>query len=484
MSGRLRTNLRAVPVPLWLLLAVTLVLSSAWLVVMPPFQGPDENSHFSYTQRMVETRSIPWFITGDPPPDGKPSSSSELGVAEHESGEQALAGNIGSRANWTELDEQLWREQNSGLSGGAKADGGFTSAMRYPPLYYFYTAVPYAALSEASIFDRLFAMRLLGIPLALGTVVFAWLIAGEVFRRRRWLQVTAAGVVALNPQLLHLATVANPDILLAFLGSAVLYLTVVMLQRGCTRGRAAWMVALSIACGLTHPRGLAICAAGFVAIAVALWRQTRPHARRTQWIVRAGTVATGLLGALALAVIAAGSTSMPDIRQFGSYLWQFYLPRLSFMDPSIRSDWGARQAFVDRFFGTYGQLDAVLPVDVLDLFAIGVLIGLAMLVVSLVVQWRAVRRHADIILTLGFAAAFYVVLMHARAYQAMQADPLDPVLTGRYLLPLMVLMGLAVATVVRAFPRATGTVAASAALSLAALIQFAALGVVVIRFYG
>ncbi len=327
-------------------------------------------------------------------------------------------------------------------------------------------------------------MRLAGIPLLLGTIVFAWLIAGEVFGRRRWLQTLSAGVVALNPQLVHLSSVVNPDAMLALFGSAVLYLSVVLVRRGLTRARVGAMVALAAGCALTHPRGLSICVAGIVAIAIAAWRQRGPHdARATRRAVLA-TGALAVFGALVLTLYAAGSPAPNDLRQFGSYLWQFYLPKLSFMSPSVGPDYGARDAFVERFFGTYGQLDAVVSREVLDLIWIGTLIGLGLLVVALVAQRERLRANLDLVAVLGVPPLFYFAVNHVIAYRALQTNPLDPVLTGRYLLPLIVLLGLAVATVVRALPRSAGAVAASAALSLALLLQFAALGAVVVRFYG
>ncbi|MDO8210008.1 hypothetical protein [Conexibacter sp. CPCC 206217] len=484
MMRHARTRMAAIPSALWILLAMTTVLAFAWAILLPPFQGPDEESHFNYTQQIVEKRTIPWKPTGTLAPGARQGVGTELGVALGESGDTALVGNLADRANWTAVDEDIWRDLNSTLPDIAKSNGGYLPAMRNPPLYYLYASVPYAITSGASIWTRELAVRLFGIPLLLGTVVFAWLIAGEVFRRRRWLQVTAAGVVALDAQLVHLSSVVNPDAMLALLGSAVLYLSVVLLRHGLTRGRVAWMVAVAVACAATHPRGLSICGAGLLAIAIAAWRSTGPHTPRAARRMKLASWALGILGVAVLTVLAAGSPSPGAMRQFGSYLWQFYLPKLGFMDPSIRPDYGARQAFVERFFGTYAQLDTVLSRDVLDLIWTGVRVGLVLFLASLVVQRRSVRANLDVVAVLGFALLFYLGVNHVLAYRALRTNPLDPVLTGRYLLPLIALMGLAVATVVRALPRTAGAVATSAALSLAVLLQFAALGAVVVRFYG
>ena len=76
--------------------------------------------------------------------------------------------------------------------------------MRNPPLYYLYEAGVYWTLAGSDVMTRVYAMRWATIPLLLIAVLMAWLLAGEVFGRRRWLQTTAALVVALQPVLSQL----------------------------------------------------------------------------------------------------------------------------------------------------------------------------------------------------------------------------------------------------------------------------------------
>ena len=52
--------------PLLILATLAAIQAVAWMILIPPWIGPDEAPHFAYTQRLVETRSIPWFPHGDP----------------------------------------------------------------------------------------------------------------------------------------------------------------------------------------------------------------------------------------------------------------------------------------------------------------------------------------------------------------------------------------------------------------------------------
>src|SRR5687767_4022776 len=50
-----RRRLRAVPVALWILLAIAAVHGSAWAFITAPMNAPDGTSHVAYVQSLVET---------------------------------------------------------------------------------------------------------------------------------------------------------------------------------------------------------------------------------------------------------------------------------------------------------------------------------------------------------------------------------------------------------------------------------------------
>ncbi len=50
---------RAIPRPLAALLVVATIQVVAWMIVLPPFQGPDEDAHFAYVQHLAETGQRP-----------------------------------------------------------------------------------------------------------------------------------------------------------------------------------------------------------------------------------------------------------------------------------------------------------------------------------------------------------------------------------------------------------------------------------------
>jgi hypothetical protein len=138
------------------------------------------------------------------------------------------------------------------------------------------------------------------------------------------------------------------------------------------------------------------------------------------------------------------------------------------MSPMIGPHWTARNALLDRFFGSYAQLEVTFSASVLD-WIVRIALAVAVLaVVGLALRLRAARdRRAavTVLLFLLIGAGAYMLGMHVAAYRSLASGSLDPVITGRYLLPLISLYGLALALAVGWLPRRVGAVAGAVALA-------------------
>jgi hypothetical protein len=471
---------RRVPRPLLVLLVVAVVEALTWICVMPPLQGPDEVNHFAYTQKIVEAHTIPWQAIGAAPPEGTQASSTELSGALATAGIYSSWGNPDGRPAGTRIDERLWDRLERGYSHSERADGGFTSSMAYPPVYYLYEAVPYLATSSASLFDRAFAMRLANLPLLVVVLVFSWLVAGELLGRRRWLQILATAAVVLQPQLIHMTATVNPDIALAAIWCPALWLMIRILRAGPTRARVVWLVVLAVLSTFTHARGVALLLPVVTTLAIA-WRRRSA----APWAGRALLAGLAALYAATLVTLAyyatAGDVSLQRMRQVGSYLWQFYLPRLGFMTP-VEPHWGIRQAFIDRLFGGYAQLEVSPPGWVLTAVTVAAVVTVVSALVGMVLHRPAGRRAGDVLAVLVVAVVGYLLLLHAAAFRSLLHVP-DPVITGRYLLGLMPLYGAGIALAVGWLPRRIAVPAGVVVLVGLTVLQVDALALMLTRFY-
>ena len=479
--GRAR---RRLSLPLAVIVLVAVIEALAWTIALPPLQGPDEISHIAYVERLAETRSIPWY-PGGPPAQPGPRTSTEAAAAARFGGILAESQNPAALAPGSDPEVELWKRQPAREDRSDRADGGYTNAMGNPPLYYLYAAVPYLATYPLDFFDRAFAVRLANLLPLVAVIVFTWGIAGLLMRRRS-LQVLCTAAVALSPQFTQAAAVVSPDMLLAAEWTAFFYLGLLTLKRGPTRARTAGILALAVASSLTHGRGIAMLAPAALVLAVAWWRARRPGGALA-WSVVAGAAALTLATAYAaLRYATLGQLNAVSGREFASYIWQFYLPKLPFMQTTFRPDWTVRDAFVDRFYGTFAQFEVFFSPHVMTLLAWLTAGAVVLAVVGLVSRLRAGRvRGAELwaLVLLIAGAVAYLLDAHIAAYRSLASGSSDPVITGRYLLPLISIYGLGTALAVSWLPRRLAGIGGGVVLAGLALLQLASMGILVERFY-
>ncbi|MFN8205461.1 MAG: glycosyltransferase family 39 protein [Solirubrobacteraceae bacterium] len=536
---------RRIPRPLLVLLATTLVCGLAWAFAVPALQGADEGAHFGYVQKIADAGEIPWRRDerGLRQAAFGASVSTEQQVAWVWAGLEPLRGNVAARPLWTGADERIWAARAARLSPADRADGVGTNAFLNPPLYYLSAAVPYE-IAGGTFFDRLYAMRLYSVVLLLGTVVFTWLLAGEIFGRRRELQTLAAAAVALQPVLLDVTTRVTPDALLIPLCAAALYLMAVIAQRGPGWRTVLTLAVVVTAAAFTQGRALGLVAPAVFAVGVGWWRWrpwpraarsaerasasagsaasgvppasagsvasdvpprsavpagfavptasaapttsvvASPVRRRSRW--RPAVAAAWVGGAIVvLVVVAVWATRFRfgELTGFWSYLWQFYLPRLPGMHAPVGSEWGVQQVYLDRFFGTFVQFEVGFPRDLLDAIRAAIWVALVLIAVALWRRRRLVAECAPALIVLIVAAVLLILSLHAAAFRSLLVNPADPVITGRYLLMLVPLYGLAIAGATTALPGRIRAAAGGAVLAALVLLQLSAFGLVVARFY-
>jgi hypothetical protein len=477
------------PRQLAIVLAVAGVLMLAWIAATPAFQGPDESAHFAYVQNLAENGKTPDSN------NGSGTESTEEGSALYYLNLRALSGNIAARPLWSKADISGWRAVEKGLGPDARKNAGGPNAIaKNPPLYYAYEAVPYRIFSGSSLFTRVFAMRLASGLLYVLVVLFTWLLASEIFARV-WPRVVAAGLVALQPLLTFMGTTVGPDIMLAAVWTAFAFLAVRTLLRGPTALRLAGIAALSVASILTHGRGVAILPAALLTILLTYNRhRVGPH-RVIRYAIAIGVplvaVLIVVLGSRSggLGTSYGGELNLPPEAlhpgRFASFVWQFYLPKLPFMAPRLGPAYGYRELFVEGLFGRFGALETAFSRPTMNLIELALISGFLMFVASLVARRSLLRTRWDLALLLAGIPTCLVLFLHFASFRALvtEADKVDPLIVGRYLLPLVPFYAIGLAGVAAAWRRA-GVYVGAVVLALALALQLGALGLVLQRFYG
>jgi hypothetical protein len=112
--------------------------------------------------------------------------------------------------------------------------------------------------------------------------------------------------------------------------------------------------------------------------------------------------------------------------------------------------------------------------------------AIVLALVGLGVRLRSVRARPVALLALGVfvvGGLAYILDLHVAAYRSLAAGTGDPVMTGRYLLPLITIYGLGIALAVSWLPRRVAGVAGGIVLGGLALLQLSAMGILLERFY-
>jgi hypothetical protein len=490
--SRLRTIPRRVPPPLALLLGAALVLSVAWSLATAPFQGPDEAEHFAYIEHLATTGHIPSAEAGRGP----------YGLDENVGLQQGFSRTLFNplvRPPWSALQEQHWNEVEDGLPADARKTGdGPNQVGKNPPLYYALATVVDKLTFGVGLFGRAFALRLLGTVLLLATVALTWMAMGELFGPRRMLPRTVAtAVVALLPMDGFISAVVNTDPLLATIWTAFLWLALRTVRLGLSGQRAATLSLIAVLSVLTHGRGLAILPPLAVVLLVA-WLHHHRGVRSTLAAIagsgvtlaagfvvyRLVTSAAGASGSLYGGEVNLGQKGTFSIRAYIENIWEFYLPRLPFMNGRPGPAIGYRQIVVDQYLtGVFGSQEIAFGswVSTVTQWAFAALVVAGL--VAAFANRRAVATQWAKLVVLAATGGAMLALLHLASYRSLANGTGNPLIVGRYLVAVTPLLGAGVGGVVALLPRrAAVPLAVVVAVALIAL-SLGGLGLTLERFY-
>jgi 4-amino-4-deoxy-L-arabinose transferase-like glycosyltransferase len=478
-------RLRRVPAGLGSLLAVSALLAVVWACLTPAFQAPDEQRHFSYVESLGARFALPGAA-------GRPGESSQLIAGMNGVNSNQVAAQLPVKPEWSQSAERAWEH----VDADAPRDdgGGPTPASTYPPAAYAWQALGYLAGSGGSLFDELLGARLMSALWLPVTVLATWLLAGELVGRRRLLQTAAAAVPALLPMVSFISASASPDGMLYAVWTLALWLGVRCVKRGVPlREGLTFLALVALACAVKVTSFALLPAAAFVGVLFILRRLPRRIPRAA---AVAGAVLVPLLLVVAVLVIAArrdeaggqlaqsaSSLSLKGTNwhELASYLWQYYLPRVPgqqhFSIPAIQGGFPLLRVWIVGGWGAFGWLEVQFPLWVYKV--LGVLTGaiFAAAVVALVRMRHAIDARVAGFLVL--ACGGLIVGLHWTDYHQIRAGA--GFLQGRYVFPLVGVLGLALAGAVSLF-RAR---AVAVGVALGALLGFhvLCLGLVLERFY-
>jgi len=468
--SRVAARLRRVPRGAWGCALVALLNAVCWSVITPPFQVPDEPSHFAYVALLAERGTLPSAGAGVPAP--------EVQLVQEGLNSDRIRFQPAQRA-LASVEQQRVLERDLAAPLPRVGSGGAGAASNEPPLYYALEVVPYELGSGWSLLGSLALMRLFSALLAALTALFAYLFVREALPGARWAWTVGGLAVAVFPLLGFMSGGVSPDALLFAECAALYYCLARAFRHGLTRRLAVALGLLSAAGFSTKLNFVGFAPGVLLGLLVLGARMVGAHPNRGEAIgpaVRRVALALALaLSPVALYACAnvlagkplLGSASATLAATRGSllhelsYIWQFYLPRLPGMQSYFPGVLTTRQLWFDGLVGMYGWADTLFPGWVYDVALAPALLIAALGLRELVRRRAALPRRTAELAVYGTTAVGVMALVGAQSYVSDVLEGSEPFWEPRYALPMLGLWGLLVALAARGAGRrwgpATGT---------------------------
>jgi hypothetical protein len=442
LSSRLRFLRPAVAIAL-----IAFVNAAAWTLITPPFNAPDEPSHFAYAQYLAETGHGPART-----PDARAAYSTEQTLALDAVDIYSQSSNILGRPPWLALEQTRWEQRAASTSIPADNGGGYTEAASpHQPAYYSLLAPAYLAVSSQSAFSQLTAMRLISALLGALVAACAFGIVRELLPRQPLAAAAAGLLVAFHPMFGFISGAVNNDSGINAAAALSLYLVIRALRRGLT-----WQVGLALGAVLAiaplmKETGYEVYPAIAVGLLGMAWRR---HGRRDVPALAATAGAfLAVRGGWSLlqpvfypsvaghataggGVSATSSISLAEHMpgRFLVYLWELFLPRLPFMGTLFPPGWPFKAIYLVRGWASFGWYTWSFPNWVYGAI-LATMIAIGVLAISTAIRERvaAMSRFFELAVIALFPVC--VLLAVEAAFFDPAGDRTVVAEQGRYIFP-------------------------------------------------
>jgi hypothetical protein len=497
-TGKRGARLRAVPSAAWACALVAVLSAVSWSLVTPPFQVPDEPSHFAYTQLLAEAGRLPV-------PGQAGVSLEESAVLEGLHQQQVeLHPEVQTISTPAEL-AGLRRDLSLRLSP-VEPNSGAGVAASEPPAYYALETIPYYLGAGGTLLERLQLMRMLSALMAGLTALFTFLFLREALPAAPWAWTVGGLAAALTPLLGFTSGGVTPDAMLFAVSAAVFYCLARAFKRGLTLKLGLALGALTALGLLTKLSFIGLAPGIVLGLLVLGIRRARVHTPADALeVARRGRPLRLLALVLALALspvlvyvlsnllrhhatLGLASGNLHDLGGQSplnelAYVWELYLPRLPGMHGYFPGVSTIRQLWFARAVGDYGWFDAPMPVWVQNLAlipagAIGILA-----IRGVIASWATLRARLPELLSYVALAGGLLTLIGLYSYNSRAVEG-AAYFQPRYLLPLLPLAAALLALAARGAGRRWGPAVGALIVMLFLAHDIFSQLQVVARYYG
>lgn len=483
------SGLSGIPRVAWACVALAMANAFVWAVIIPPLQIIDEQSHGTYVEYIAKSGKLPGTSKPANPDATEPLSSSYRILI------GGIPFSVEGPPSWS---PQRDRDVRRRLARTPNTLGtGLTLATNNPPLYYALAAPVSRATQGASLTDQLLYLRWFSAIFAGLTTLFVYLFLRELLPATPWAWLVGTLAAVFHPLFGFQSGGITVDGPLLALAAALLFLVARAFRRGLSPGLGAAMGLVAVGGCLTKGAMYGLLPGAALAVLICAVRERRTAPRRAILTIAAGLACFVIpfviwIWANVAIFDRAGSTTSNGLSRSAqgtwggqlSYIWQFYLPRLPWMEDTFTTypKYGLWQIDIKGWVGRFGwhQYGFPLWANVLGLIAFLVIGGMAA---------AALYRARDTLRSRLGELAVYVVMLVSLLLLITTVGYRTTAFSrhnfeqGRYLLPLLPLYGALIAVAARAWGRRYGPVVGALLVVLALGHTLAAQLLTLVRYY-
>lgn len=203
-----------------LLLSTVFLNCLVWISIIPIWQYPDEQAHFSQVHNFAKTGSSIFH---------KPDTTLEvsllesiLGTQRDFNGNNKYTYNPKFKINYTDTEYGYFEKELVGLEKSQREKLVKIEATKNPPLYYFLSSKVYKFFENGNIFTRIYALRIFSSVIFLLFIFLSFKIGVHIFKNQL-LAYTLTSSLAFTPMFVFASTGILPDVLTNLLFTLVVY---------------------------------------------------------------------------------------------------------------------------------------------------------------------------------------------------------------------------------------------------------------------
>lgn len=246
-----------------------------WLVLVPIWHFPDEQSHFGQVAFLSETGRNPKDEELDLT-DEIYSSERLLGTERDNFGNNKFTFHPEYKIEYTDSLVGKYEASIAALSKtGAKSTFVDREAARYPPLYYIFSSIVYKLFYQQDLFTRVFAVRFCSLVLFLLNVYIAYKIGLLLFENNKLLSSTLTILVGFQPMMVFSNVGVNSDSLGNLLFTAFLFINLSIISSGISKKRLLILSIISLLTINTKPQFIIILPSVFMLLFFTFFRDSK-----------------------------------------------------------------------------------------------------------------------------------------------------------------------------------------------------------------